>query len=64
MALKIKRFKDWYQVVNELGYTVEQFKSRMMAEDYCRITYRSQEPVLQRVSQHFGQTIRHISIYP
>lgn len=62
--MKVKHWKDWWLVVDDKGMTIEQFKSKKQADDFKALNKDSRNPCLQRVSQRFGQTIRHISVYP
>lgn len=66
MILKIKRLKDWYQVVNECGFAIDQFLSHKEAEDYIfvQINNRGLGGAMKSVNQRRGYTMRRISKYP
>lgn len=66
MILKIKRFKDWYQVVNQCGFAIDQFLSHKEAEDYIFVQThnRGLGVAMQSVNQRRGYTMLRISKYP
>lgn len=64
--LKIRRFKQWFQVVRD-GYTVAQFLHRRQAEDYISSAgnFPSSGMGHEAVSRRrdYG-TMRRITLYP
>lgn len=59
---KVKRWKRWFLVKDANGNTIEQFLNEEQANDFAEM--KKESSCLQRVSQHFGQTIKHINVYP
>lgn len=62
--LRKKYFKDWILIVNELGHTIAQTKSRTEADFIVAADIRPY-PCLQIAPPNKkGYTIRHITKYP
>ena len=57
------RFKQWWQILNENGHTIEQFLSERQADDYIE-NCPPQCPVLTMVNQRKGRVVSSIDIYP
>lgn len=66
--MKLRRFKQWWQVVSESGGgTIAQFLSRTQALEFIALSGRypmAENVSFQLVSQHRGYTMRRINKYP
>ena len=65
--MKVRRWKQWWQVLSKEGFTVAQFLSEKQARDYAASGISL--PVADNLEYHLvsntrGHVMRRINIYP